>query len=122
MPGQPQKTAFESPSSSKQTQGPLQAEHPVPNTAIEPAEAPKSALQAAGPSDETFAALPHSTENGYTLQALVWSRKPAQRWAMINGRSIKTGERINKAEVIYIGRDFIIFEKNGKQWKHIFLK
>lgn len=70
----------------------------------------------------SFAGLQHRKKNGYALQALVWSQEAAKRWAMVNGQSVRAGGYVNQARVVHIGRDFIVFEKGGEMWKHIFLK
>ncbi|MCF8037754.1 MAG: general secretion pathway protein GspB [Desulfohalobiaceae bacterium] len=85
-----------------------------------PAKPKESISRTSTPSAAPFEALSQQKKSGFTLQALVWSQEAAECWAMVNGRSVRVGDFVNQAKVAHIGQGHIVFEKNGKRWKHPF--
>lgn len=64
-------------------------------------------------------ALPTATfqNTGLRLQALVWSEKPEDRFAVINNRILHENDRIEKATMIKIHTDFVVIELEGTRWR-----
>ena len=85
-----------------------------------PAKPKESVSRMSTPTAAPFEGLSQQKKSGFTLQALVWSQEAAECWAMVNGRSVRVGDFVNQAKVAHIGQGHIVFEKNGKRWKHPF--
>ncbi len=71
---------------------------------------------------DRFASIPVKQfgETKIELQAIAWSSEPKNRLAVINGLVIREGESIDNATVMHIGKDEIIFRKEGLEWKQLF--
>lgn len=72
------------------------------------------------PSPGPFADAIQRTDPRYHIQALVWSKDPAGRMAMVNGAIVKTGGQVGDARIVHIGENFLIFQENGDRWRHPF--
>lgn len=83
-----------------------------------PREPRTSVFSSSTSSDVPLAKIQQQKKKGFVLQALVWSEESTECWAMVNGRSVRTGDFVNQARVTHIGQNHIIFEKNGTKWKH----
>jgi hypothetical protein len=59
-------------------------------------------------------------ESKLELQAIAWSSDPKSRLAVINGRVVREGESIDRASIMHIGKDGVIFKKGGEEWKQLF--
>ncbi|MEJ2658716.1 MAG: general secretion pathway protein GspB [Desulfobacterales bacterium] len=71
---------------------------------------------------EQFASVPvkQSSETGIQIQAIAWSEDSGARLAVINGLILREGESIDNVKVVHIGKDAVVFEKNGEEWKQMF--
>lgn len=72
--------------------------------------------------EHSYSDLQSRQKEEMSLQALVWSKKVKERWAMINGHIVRTGDLVGQATLVHIDRDFIVLSQKGKQWKHLFQK
>ena len=63
--------------------------------------------------------LPTATfqNTGLRLQALVWSEVVADRFAVINNRILRENDRIEKAMVITIEKEYVVVELEGVRWQ-----
>jgi hypothetical protein len=59
-------------------------------------------------------------ESGLHLQAIAWSSDPGSRIAVINGRVIREGGSVERVLVTHIGKNEVIFRKQGEEWKQLF--
>jgi len=57
------------------------------------------------------------TESGLQLQAISWSDVPEKRIAVVNGRILKEGDRIEKYVLSEIHEDDVVFRHSGQRWK-----
>ena len=62
----------------------------------------------------------HAGESKLELQAIAWSSDPKSRLAVINGRVVREGESIDRANIMHIGKDEVIFRKGTEEWKQLF--
>lgn len=68
--------------------------------------------------DQQYDQTPLLSDGRLKIQALVWSKNPVNRFAVINDRVVKTGGIINDVfSVAYIGNNFVIVHEGNKQWK-----
>jgi len=51
------------------------------------------------------------------INAIVWSKDPKARFAMVNQRSVRKGDEVNGAIVVEIKPDWIIFDYRGEQFQ-----
>ena len=56
-------------------------------------------------------------ESGLLLQAISWSDVPEKRIAVVNGRILKEGERIEEYVLSEIHEDDVVFRHAGQRWK-----
>jgi hypothetical protein len=59
-------------------------------------------------------------ESGLHLQAIAWSRDPESRIAVINGQVLREGGSVERALVSHIGKNEVVFRKQGEEWKQLF--
>ncbi|MGB2928713.1 MAG: general secretion pathway protein GspB [Desulfobacterales bacterium] len=59
-------------------------------------------------------------ESGLQLQAIAWSSDPGSRIAVINGRVLREGGSVERVLVSHIGKNEVIFKKQGEEWKQLF--
>ena len=59
-------------------------------------------------------------ESGLHLQAIAWSSDPKSRIAVINGRVLREGGSVERVLVTHIGKNEVIFKKQGEEWKQLF--
>lgn len=59
-------------------------------------------------------------ESGLHLQAIAWSSDPGSRIAVINGRVLREGGSVERVLVTHIGKNEVIFKKQGEEWKQLF--
>jgi hypothetical protein len=59
-------------------------------------------------------------ESGLHLQAIAWSGNPKSRIAVINGRVLREGGSIERVLVTRIGKNEVVFKKQGEEWKQLF--
>lgn len=57
----------------------------------------------------------------YKLEAIVWSNQPASRFAVINGRIVRTGGSVEGLSIKGIGRDFVTVRSGDFDWKLRFM-
>jgi hypothetical protein len=71
---------------------------------------------------EPFATAPvkQSSETGIEIQAIAWAGDPINRLAVINGLILREGESVDNIMVMHIGKDAVVFEKGGAEWKQLF--
>jgi hypothetical protein len=71
---------------------------------------------------DRFESLPvkRSNQTKIEIQAIAWSDDPKGRLAVINGLILRERESIDNAIVLYIGKDSVIFRKEGEEWKQMF--
>jgi hypothetical protein len=71
---------------------------------------------------DRFASLPvkRSNQSKIEIQAIAWSSDPRGRLAVINGFILRERESIDNATVMHIGKDSVIFKKQGEEWKQMF--
>ncbi len=92
----------------------------VPADSNRPDDAPRG-IEAAdsppepAPPEEFVQALPAQT--GLDLQAISWDEDRKGRIAVINGRILREGERIEGYLLSEINPDDVLFENNGQVWK-----
>jgi hypothetical protein len=58
-------------------------------------------------------------ESGLHLQAIAWSSDPGNRIVVINGRVLREGGSVERVLVTHIGKDEVIFKKQGEEWKQL---
>jgi hypothetical protein len=56
-------------------------------------------------------------ESGLQLQAISWSDAPEKRIAVVNGRILKEGDRIEEYVLLEIHEDDVVFRQSGQRWK-----
>jgi hypothetical protein len=59
-------------------------------------------------------------ESGLHLQAIAWSSNPGSRIAVVNGQVLREGESVERVMVTHIGKNEVIFKKQGVEWKQLF--
>jgi len=59
-------------------------------------------------------------ESGLHLQAIAWSSDPGSRIVVINGQVLREGGSVERALITHIGKDEVIFKKQGEEWKQLF--
>lgn len=59
-------------------------------------------------------------ESGLHLQAIAWSSDPGSRIAVINGQVLREGGSVERALVTHIGKNEVVFKKQGEEWKQLF--
>jgi hypothetical protein len=59
-------------------------------------------------------------ESGLHLQAIAWSSDPGSRIAVINGQVLREGGSVERVLVTHIGKNEVIFKKQGEEWKQLF--
>ena len=59
-------------------------------------------------------------ESGLHLQAIAWSSDPNSRIAVINGQVLREGGSVERALVTHIGKNEVVFKKQGEEWKQLF--
>ena len=59
-------------------------------------------------------------ESGLHLQAIAWSSDPESRIAVINGQVLREGGSVERALVTHIGKNEVVFRKQGEEWKQLF--
>ena len=59
-------------------------------------------------------------ESGLHLQAIAWSSDPGSRIAVINGRVLREGGSVERVLVTHIGKNEVVFRKQGEEWKQLF--
>jgi len=71
---------------------------------------------------DRFATLPvkRSNQTKIDLQAIAWSKDPKSRLAVINGLILRERESIDNVIVMHIGKDAVVFNKEGEEWKQMF--
>ncbi len=62
----------------------------------------------------------HAHESGLHLQAIAWSSDPGSRIAVINGQVLREGGSVERVMVTHIGKNEVIFKKQGEEWKQLF--
>jgi len=77
---------------------------------------PPSAGADPPPSAEKSAVNESSRLPGFSVQAIAWSRIPAERIAVINGRVVREGEYVEGMHVAQIGIDEVSLKKGDKTW------
>ncbi|MBN1101935.1 MAG: hypothetical protein JXL84_00830 [Deltaproteobacteria bacterium] len=58
----------------------------------------------------------HRDESRFKLEAIVWSASPESRFAVINGRIVKSGGNVEGLSVVDIGRDHVAVRSSGREW------
>lgn len=51
-----------------------------------------------------------------TLQAIVWSEKPSDRFAIVNERIVREGDSLDDITILMIEKSAIRFKHAGKEW------
>ena len=69
------------------------------------------------PSDSGTFAQTLPAQAGLDLQAISWDENPESRIAVINGRVLREGERIEGYLLSEINADDVVFEHTGQIWK-----
>jgi hypothetical protein len=71
---------------------------------------------------DRFASFPvkRSNQTKIDIQAIAWSNDPKSRLAVINGFVLRERESIDNAIVMHIGKDSVIFKRQGEEWKQMF--
>jgi hypothetical protein len=59
-------------------------------------------------------------ESGLYLQAIAWSSDPGSRIVVINGQVLREGGSVERVLVTHIGKNEVIFKKQGEEWKQLF--
>lgn len=69
-----------------------------------------------------FASIPikSSSESMLELQAIAWSGHPKKRMVVINGHIFHEGDAVEKATVKHIGKNEVVFIKEGEAWRQLF--
>lgn len=88
---------------------PVRRPPPVPSKE----EGPKAAET--GGRQPSVESLPAAV--GFALQAISWSEQPERRIAVVNGRILKEGEKIEDYSVVEINREDVIFRYRGQSWR-----
>ena len=57
-----------------------------------------------------------SVLTGFSVQAIAWSRIPAERIAVVNGKVVRESESVEGMHVAQIGIDEVALTKDGKTW------
>lgn len=99
-----------SPSGAKATASQSRRRNPPPTPP------PPQALPARSP----YANAAPLVSDTLQVQAISWSDQPAKRIAVIDGRILREGQRVNAYQVIQIRPEDVILEKSGKFWKLAF--
>lgn len=61
---------------------------------------------------------PVRTDPRLKIQALAWSREPAERMAVVNGNIMREGDEILEGmKILSIEKDGVIFVEKGRRWK-----
>lgn len=71
---------------------------------------------------ERFASIPikQTNETRLEIQAIAWSSEPESRIAVINSRIVREGGSVEGVNITNIGKDEIIFRKEGEEWRQQF--
>gem|GEM_PF-3124633 len=69
------------------------------------------------PPQKTPPKLPILQDSGLALQAIAWSRTPAQRMAVINENILREGGSISGYTIVHIDEDEVIVGKDRKEWR-----
>jgi hypothetical protein len=64
--------------------------------------------------------LKQAYESGLHLQAIAWSSDPGRRIAVINGQVLREGGSVERVLVTRIGKNEVVFKKQGEEWKQLF--
>lgn len=60
---------------------------------------------------------PFPQDGGLTLQALAWAPSPESRFAVINTRIVREGQRIEAVTVVRIEPEQVVLRQAGKLWQ-----
>ncbi len=93
---------------------------PVPKQkAAVSTEKKSSSPVVSAPAQTKAISLPVATvqSTGLALQALVWSPRPEERFAVINNRIVRENDQIDEAKVVAIENDFVVVETKGQRWQ-----
>ncbi|MBN2122867.1 MAG: hypothetical protein JW821_01120 [Deltaproteobacteria bacterium] len=100
------------------------AEAPVipgapPATKVAVSPAPVASVKAAPLSSPARRQVPERPvdEGAYKLEAVVWSKDPAGRFAVINGQIVRAGGAVGDLSVREIGRDFVAVRSGDRDWE-----
>ncbi len=55
-----------------------------------------------------------------TLQAIVWSEKPSDRFAIVNERIVREGDAVDGISILLIEKSAIRFKEGTKEWSQTF--
>jgi hypothetical protein len=71
---------------------------------------------------ERFESIPvkQANETRLEIQAIAWSSDPESRIAVVNSRIVREGGSVEGVFVTNIGKDEVIFRKEGEEWRQLF--
>lgn len=64
--------------------------------------------------------IPTIADARLTLQAISWAKDPVRRFAVVNNRIVRKGQRIDAITVVAIEESAIVFREGDKQWRQLF--
>jgi hypothetical protein len=92
----------------------VRSDRGLPPASLQDSEAVKASPK---PSNSGIFAQTLPAQAGLDLQAISWDENPESRIAVINGRVLREGERIEGYLLSEINADDVVFEHTGQIWK-----
>jgi hypothetical protein len=71
----------------------------------------------------SYASIPeYSSSNRFNIQAIAWDETPEDRLVVINNSILREGGLIDGVTVSQIGKNEILINDDGQQWKIVFIR